>query len=443
MGFALLPDERILVISHQSGEVTLIADGVLKEDPVVTIPNLAISSERGLLGIAVDPDFPDANYIYLYYTSDAGYNRVSRFAVEGQLNDPLSLDLSIDLASEERLLELSDESQYHNAGTLRFGSDKTLYVSHGDDEKWKDWELPYMQDLTNLYGKILRINRDGSPAVDNPTFPSAPTGARPEIFAVGLRNPFRFSIDPKTDRLFIGDVGTNQREEFNLASGGENFGYPRHEGSIFFQEGAPLIDPEPTPPIYDYQYNSSARSAIALATYRQKNFPSDYSFPDEYDGVHFHADYFDDEIRYLRQTDEGLWESVAFGSGFRSSTDAAVGPDGSLYVIRYGGPLQRIYHENPSVSTEDPPVSDGFGLESNHPNPFEARTTISYRLPVSSTVRVEVFDVLGRRVATLVDAWQEAGSQTVSFGASGLPAGTYLCRLQAGGRTDAMPIVKN
>ena len=86
----------------------------------------------------------------------------------------------------------------HNGGTLRFGSDKTLYISHGDDAN-----NHLVQDLTTLNGKILRINRDGSIPINNPDFPDEPNGKRDEIFAFGLRNPFRFSIDPSTDRLFI------------------------------------------------------------------------------------------------------------------------------------------------------------------------------------------------------------------------------------------------
>ncbi len=434
-GFGLLPDGRVLVIGHHSGNVNLIVEGAADPVTVATIPHLAISSERGLLGVAVDPEFPIESYVYLYYTSDSGVNRVARYPVEGALSDPTSTDLTIDVAGEEILLEIVDDSEYHNAGTLRFGSDNTLYVSHGDDVKYKFWEEDelYLQDLTNLYGKILRINRDGSVPDDNPVFPSEPAGKRPEIFAVGLRNPFRFALDPETDRLFIGDVGTNLREEFNLSTGGENFGYPRHEGTGYFEEDADLITPNPTAPIYDYEYERpSHRTAVALLTYRPHDAPPDLRFPDEFDGAHFHADFFDDELRYLREDGNGGWESIVFGTGFYQLVDAALGPDGGIYILSYSGALRRITYSESAVATDDPPVASALKLGQNHPNPFQQSTVIDYELAEAGPVRLEVFDLLGRRVAVPVDVWQPAGRQTVRVDADGLAAGTYIYRLTAG-----------
>ena len=445
-GFARLPDGRFLVLEHQTGNVNLVVDGATEPTTVATIPHLAVSSERGLLGVALDPDFPDANYVYLYYTGDSGVNRVSRFPVAGDLSDPQSQVLSFDPTDEQVLIEMQDDSEYHNAGTLRFGSDKTLYISHGDDVKFKFWEDDelYLQDLTNLYGKILRINRDGSVPDDNPTFPAEPVQKRSEIFAIGLRNPFRFSIDPQTDRLFIGDVGTNLREEFNLSDGGENFGYPRHEGSAFFYEEADLTAPEPTPPIYDYEYaRPSRRSAIALVTYRRQDAPSMYSFPAEYDGVHFYADHFDDEVSYLRPHGNGGWESVLFGTGFSQLVDAALDPDGGINLLSYDGTLRRIVYADPSVSGEKPPLASDFELHQNHPNPFHRETVVTYELTESGPVRLDVFDMLGRRLATPVDAWQAAGRHRVRLTGDGLPAGTYLYRLQTGSSSMSKKMVRD
>ncbi len=451
LGFAFLPDERILVIGHHSGQVRLLVDGEMKEEPIGTITELNLernadpgnAAERGLLGIAVDPDWPDEPFVYVDYTHESGHIHISKFRVDGALDDPGSDDLAIDLSSEDVLLALKDDSEYHNAGTVRFGSDKTLYVSHGDDEHWKEEREPYLQDLTNPYGKILRINRDGTAAEDNPAFPEAPGGRLPEIFAVGLRNPFRFAIDPHTDRLFIGDVGTNIREEFNLSEGGENFGYPRHEGTSFFQENYALVAPEPTPPIHDYAYGKpSSRSAIALATYRPVNFPHDRSFPDAFDGVHFHADHFGGSLRYLRPDGLGGWESEPFGTGFTKLTDASIGPDGSLYLMSYGGPLRKIVYDPTSVSAETPPVAAELELRQNHPNPFSGSTTITYRLGAPVHVSLKVYDVLGREVAAPVDARQAAGVHAARLDGGGLAPGTYVCRLRASGAAATMTMVR-
>lgn len=442
LGFALLPDERILVIGHQTGQVRLLVDGEMNTDPVGTIPNIVTSSEEGLLGIAVDPDFPDSSYIYLFYTSNTGYNRVSRFTLEGDVADPQSDNLTLDLASERILLELPNETPLHNGGSIRFGSDKTLYVSHGEDQRWKEYEEPYMQDLSNPYGKILRIRRDGSAPDDNPSFPDEGPARMPEIFAIGLRNPFRFAIDPHTDRLFIGDVGTNIREEFNLSSGGENFGYPRYEGATFFQETYALIAPDPTSPIFDYVYTRpDRRSAIALAAYRPRDPGRDNSFPSEFDGALFYADYFGTELNYLLPDGSGGWQSNRFGTGFAGLTDAAVGPDGSLYLISYDGPLRRISYTRPGSSIDDGPIASDFVLHQNHPNPFGGSTTITYRLASTVRVTLEVFDMLGRLVNTIVNERQPAGIHAAQFRAGDLAPGSYLYRLRAGGVTKSRVMV--
>ncbi|MCH7674850.1 PQQ-dependent sugar dehydrogenase, partial [candidate division KSB1 bacterium] len=321
IGFALLPDEqRILIINYQTGEVKLITNGILKSQPLLTVPDLIFSAEQGLLGIALDPDFPDSNYVYLFHTRKDSTNNVSRFTLEGDLNDPNSDSVSIDLGSQVILIQMPDTLSFHNGGTLRFGGDKTLYISHGDDGK-----KYLVQDLTTLHGKILRINRDGSIPEDNPIFPSEPDEKREEIFAFGLRNPFRFSIDPETDQLFIGDVGLSMREELDLSLGGENFGWPRYEGNQLLDSEAPLSPPDPVFPILDYPHVPGSVSVIALLTYRQKDFPNDFSFPEPYEGTFFYADFFRGPILNLRSDSMGGWTSVEFASGFRNPVDAALG----------------------------------------------------------------------------------------------------------------------
>ena len=239
VGFAALPDGRILVIHHQSGEVELVVGGEIKPDPMLVVDSLVTSSEQGLLGIAIDPDYPDSNYVYLFHTKSDGVNQVSRFELTGDLDVPDSDQLIIDPTSKTKIFSAPDSTRFHNGGTLRFGQDHSLYISLGDDAFANE-----VQNLSNLYGKIVRINRDGSVPSDNPQYPDAPVDARGEVFAMGLRNPFRFSIDAETQELFIGDVGTDLFEELNFAQGGENFGYPHYEGTVFFRDFVDLILPE-------------------------------------------------------------------------------------------------------------------------------------------------------------------------------------------------------
>ena len=210
IGFSFLPDGRILQI-HRHGPVSLIVGNSIRT--ILEVPDVARERELGLLGVAVDPDFPDQPFIYLFYSHIDSTIRISRFTVGGELSDPNSDNLTVDVNSQAPLInDMQWTSNQHVAGTLRFGKDKSLYISHGDNEK-----SDLVQDLTRLNGKILRINRDGTIPEDNPAFPTEPNGKRPEIFAFGLRNPFRFTIDPKTDQLFIADVGLDSFEELDLS----------------------------------------------------------------------------------------------------------------------------------------------------------------------------------------------------------------------------------
>ncbi len=432
VGFTFLPDGRILLIRKEAGTVSVVVDGALGNQPLMTVSRLKRDSERGLLGIAVDPDFPDSNYVYLYYTRDDTTNRVERFSATGALSDPTSADISLDSESVLTLMTFPDSTRFHNAGTLRFGSDKTLFISHGDDAY-----ADLVQSLSVAYGKIFRIHRDGSVPTDNPSFPGAPPDALPETYAFGLRNPFRFSIDPENGALFIGDVGTNLYEEFDVSFGGENFGYPHFEGPDTFRPWIPLLAPEPTPPIYFYPYNraAGAASAIALAAYRPVGYPDDASFPPEYDGAYFHTDFFDDELRYLLQDGTGTWVSHDFASGFSRLVDGRVAPDGSLYVLEFGGALFRIaYGEGSGVATEETVGPTEVELRQSYPNPADASTTIEFAVPTLTDVTLTVLDLLGRRVATPLNGRVGPGQHRVEVGTARLPTGFYLYRLEAGDR---------
>ncbi len=428
VGFALLPDGRIFVAHHQNGFVDIVVDGVVKPEPIFVVDSLTTSSEQGLLGIAVDPDFPDSNYVYLFHTTQDSTNQISRFTVQGDLNDPSSNNLTIDAASIKPLLVLDNVYHAHNGGTLRFGNDKTLYVSHGDDG-----QTDFIQSLTNVNGKILRINRDGSIPVDNPVFPDEPEGMREEIFAIGLRNPFRFSIDSETDELFIADVGTDLFQELNVSSGGENFGYPHYEGDGFFREYVDLIPPEPTFPIHSYAQSARGRSVTAIAVYRPTAVPDNVSFPPEFDGAYFFADFFDSELKYVTGDGEAAYQVHSFGTGYANLVDGGVAHDGSLYALSYQKKLIKISYTAGPSSVATTEVPEPILVESNYPNPFDRATSIEYQLenPVDH-VTIDVFDTMGRRVAHLFDGFQPAGQHSITFDGSERPQGLYILRLQAG-----------
>lgn len=293
--------------------------------------------ERGLLGIAFSPDYLAAGgasrFVYLYYTrlitatgacSISGYNprsrnRVLRFTASGQT-----------LINETVLLEgpeLSLVATNHNGGTLRFAPDKTLFISMGDNDTDAD-AAPASRDLTDLKGKMLRINGDGTIPANNPFVRQA--GVRREIWAWGLRNPFRFSIDSQTSDVYIADVGENTWEEIDLGAAGADYGYPCFEGPSTFRACNPPAS-SPTPPIYSYDRNTG-RTVIAGPVYRATAFPA------EYRGYFFFGDYAFSWIRRGRLDVNGqLTDVQMFIPNANQVVDMAVSPAGCLTWVSIGG----------------------------------------------------------------------------------------------------------
>ncbi|CAN5655658.1 hypothetical protein BH10ACT2_BH10ACT2_02780 [soil metagenome] len=278
---AAMPGNRVIVL-EKAGRVRVLVNGALQAGNVLDLTsglNLmsgCTGSERGLLGFAVDPDFGANGYVYVYFTRSkkgAGYgdcvNRVSRFVMTGN---------TISRASEVILLDnISAVNGNHNGGDLEVGNDGFLYVAVGDagcDPRGDSGcaaSNDGAQDLSLLNGKILRIDRfTGAPAPGNPfsgansvacrirgNTPSTPTSTCSEIFAYGLRNPWRFAFDPNTGatRFYINDVGQGAREEVDLGIRGANYGWPAREGFCATGEDATSAIPACAPPIPSLGYS--------------------------------------------------------------------------------------------------------------------------------------------------------------------------------------------
>jgi glucose/arabinose dehydrogenase len=258
-------DTRVF-ITQQSGTV-LIYD-VLGLRTFLDIRSLVLSSgERGLLSVAFHPHYRDNGFFFVYYTNRNGDNNVARYKVS---SDPDRADP----ASGTILLTISHPNfANHNGGQLQFGPDGYLYIGTGDGGGAGD-PNNHAQDLTQLLGKLLRIDVDnGTPYAIPPSNPFAQrAGARGEIWAYGLRNPWRFSFDRDTGDLWIGDVGQDSYEEvdFQLATsiGGENYGWRRMEGSHCFNPATNCADPSFTMPILEYPHLSGACSISGGYRYR-------------------------------------------------------------------------------------------------------------------------------------------------------------------------------
>ena len=315
--FALAPDGRIFVC-QQGGALRVIKDGALLSTPFVSVP-VNSSGERGLLGVAFDPNFAANQYVYIYYTATtpAIHNRISRFTAAGDVAAA---------GSETILLELDNLSSAtnHNGGAIHFGPDGRLYVAVGDNANGNN-----AQSLATLHGKMLRLAADGGIPTDNPFYNQA-TGKYRAIWALGLRNPFTFSFQPGTGRMFINDVGQNTWEEINDGIAGVNFGWPSCEGNCN------PTNPGFRDPVYAYMNDSSTCAITGGAFYN----PQTAQFPSAYVGSYFFADFCGGWIRSFNPATSAVSN---FATGISSPVDLKVSPDGILYYLARGtGSVHKI-----------------------------------------------------------------------------------------------------
>src|SRR5690349_19902439 len=304
---AFSPDGRLFVCL-QTGQLRVIKNGALLATPFLSL-SVDSSGERGLLGIAFDPNFFTNHYVYVYYTvpTSPAHNRVSRFTAAGDVVAP---------GSEMVILNLDNLSSAtnHNSGALHFGPDGKLYIGVGENANGAN-----AQTLSNLLGKVLRINSDGSSPTDNPFYNSA-TGNNRAIWALGLRNPFTFAFQPGSSRMFINDVGESTYEEINIGIAGSNYGWPVTEG--------PTNNPSFRSPIYFYQHNIGC-AIVGGAFYN----PPVLQFPSSYLGKYFFADLCGGWIHVFNPA-SGM--ATDFASGINTPVDLHVGPDGALYYLVRG-----------------------------------------------------------------------------------------------------------
>ena len=409
---AFAPDGRLFV-TELGGNVRIIKDGVLLDTPFLSVsPDTCC--ERGLLGIALDPDFATNGFVYVYYTTsfEPIHNRVSRFTA-----DSGNTDIAL-LESEQPILDLDPLTpNFHNGGAIHFGKDGKLYVAVGDNYIFENAQM-----LTTRLGKMLRINSDGSIPTDNPFYNA--TGARKEIWALGLRNPFTIAFSPADGRMFINDVGHDWAEEINAGAAGANYGWPRCEGAC--------LNPDFVNPTYAYTHEDGFGKAITGGAFYEAD-----QFPAKYKGSYFFGDYVLGFIKRL--TPDG--QVTDFQDAF-SPIDIDVGPDGSLYYLSIGsGAVYRVQFAEPkengipvavavaSLASGTPPLEvtfDGSGSS----DPEQDNLAYSWDFGDGSeiangTIVKHAYDSAGFYVAKLVvdDGKGGVSSATVDIVVGNAPAG--------------------
>ncbi|MFF1381557.1 PQQ-dependent sugar dehydrogenase [Streptomyces sp. NPDC058308] len=313
-------------IAERAGTVRMLGKQGLSE-PVLDISGeTTTDGERGLLGIAFDKKYA---HFYISFTNLEGTSTIDEFAVRGGKIQP---------KTRRTVLTQTQPYPNHNGGDIKFGPDGYLYIAFGDGGSGGD---PHGngQNLDTLLGKLLRIDpRGGKPYAipkDNP-FVGDPK-AKGEIWAYGLRNPWRFSFDAGTGDLLIGDVGQSAWEEIDWAPaksrGGENYGWSRMEGTHPFREGT-----EPAnhvPPVHEYDRTGLGCSVTGGYVYRGKAIPA-------LRGQYLFSDYCDGTVRALRMKDGKVTGVSDLGVNGGEVVSFVQGRGGELYVLDIGGAVSRI-----------------------------------------------------------------------------------------------------
>ncbi len=342
------PDSDDLYIVEKTGKIHAVRLGLVY-DPV---PILDVSSEvstgleQGLLGLAFSPD---GDLMYINLTDRSGDTHVYEYAFT---------DGAVVTGSRREVLFVDQPFTNHNCGTLMFGPDGYLYICLGDGGSGGDPQYN-AQPLNKRLGKMLRIDprpSGGAPFTVPPSNPFAPDpenpdkvippGALPEIWAYGLRNPWKFSFDRQTKALWIADVGQTQWEEINVApassAGGENYGWNHMEGKVLYS-GRPQGAVEPANhhrPIHVYPHAGGACSITGGYVYRGEAMPS-------LRGAYIYSDWCDGRLRYIRELNGQVVEDEELGLTVPSITSFGEDHDGELYAISLGGTVFKIL---PSVA---------------------------------------------------------------------------------------------
>jgi glucose/arabinose dehydrogenase/PKD repeat protein len=380
--FVTLPDGRIL-IAEKDGVVRLYKDGALQPTPFMDIRNrVSTFTDRGLLGLAADPDFATNGYIYLLYTyeNDATdpegpkTGRLARYTAEGDSASPDSefVLLGTQVGTSCNLFPpgadcIPSDSSSHSVGQLKFAPDGTLFVTLGDGAGFDsvDEDALRAQDLDSLAGKLLHISRTGQGVPSNPFWNEYAGANRSKVWSYGLRNAYRFNLRPGTNTPYLGDVGWNTWEEINVAGPGANLGWPCYEGpehqpgyepfalcQELYAQGPDAV----TMPLYAWQHDVGRTSTGG-------GFYMGTSYPEPYRGAYFFGDYSSGWIASLKvdAEDHLIPGSVStFATDVGGPVDLELGPDTDLYDIDIlAGELRRFTysHDNTpptAVATANP-----------------------------------------------------------------------------------------
>ena len=419
-------DDRLFSVG-KTGIIQIIdSDGQVLAEPFLDISERVFErnppNEQGLLGLAFHPSFPDSAYLYVNYTFGRD-TRISRFTLDP--SNPNKADSS----SERIILDIAQPFENHNAGDLAFGNDGFLYIPMGDGGGSGD-PRNSGQDSLSLLGKVLRIDVDKPSNGLNYSIPSdnpyvQDTTIRDEIWAFGLRNPFRFSFDRETYDIWIGDVGQNAREELNFLPAdqhrGVNYGWKCKEAELdFVTASCPPDSVSLTPPIFSYVTNGNPGgdgcSVVGGYVYRGSEFAG-------LNGVYVFADYCSGKIWTVSPDTVNTWDIVDQGV-FRRFEIAGFGENaaGDLFLTYLNqGMVYKVKDVGP-VSLKNSFIE---GDVSFFPNPFSDKAVLAFTNPDKKPFQLTIRDVQGRIVLVRENIKEE----TIEIDRKALSPGFYTLEL--------------
>ncbi|WP_426430774.1 PQQ-dependent sugar dehydrogenase [Winogradskyella sp. HB-48] len=410
-------DDRLFVV-EQDGIIKIVnSDGTIETTNFLDIDDRvrSIGNEQGLLGLAFHPDFATNGYFFVNYTNNSGDTVISRFSrigVSPTIADP---------NSELIILTYSQPFSNHNGGELQFGPDGYLYISSGDGGSGGDPQNN-SQNLNSLLGKLLRIDVNNSSAsnpydipADNPFVGDA--NARDEIWAYGLRNPWKFSFDSMNNDLWIADVGQNAREEINQVastSAGLNYGWRCYEGNITYNTSGCPSSSTLTFPVSEYSHSGGRCSITGGYVYRGSTYPNMV-------GTYLFGDVCTQEIGYLK-FENGSWNST-FESF--SGNWVAFGEDinGELYVSSLGGSIFKV---TDSLLSIDENTQNSILI---YPNPANTILNIDFHNgAINESTIIEVYDTQGKLTMSIL---KDNNDTFTSINISDLKSGFYILKIKS------------
>jgi glucose/arabinose dehydrogenase len=410
-------DSRLFVL-QQEGQIRILnADGTINSTPFLNITAIISSGgERGLLGLAFHPEYDSNGYFYVYYNNANGGTTVARYT-----RSTADADVA-DASSVMIILTMQQPEANHNGGCLRFGPDGYLYIAKGDGGGGGD-PNNNGQNINSLLGKILRIDVDGAAPYSIPAGnPYAGVEGADEIWAYGLRNPWKFSFNRLNGDIWIADVGQENIEEINKVPGsqaGANYGWRCFEGTaVYNNSGCSLVEMY-TPPFAEYTHSATGGCSITGGyVYTGDVYPA-------LQGKYIFADYCNNKLGIVG-TDAAITYTEAFTGNFSTFGEDI---EGELYVAgKNNGTVYKITDSSVAGTT-----AFANGLFSMYPNP--AKNEVFLNLTTDAAT-ISVYDMGGKLLLTQALA---AGDNNINT--SGLQAGLYLAQVTHSSGTISQKLV--